>query len=488
MTRIVACSTLATATVIGWALVAHAQTRPTTRPAPPAAGVTTRPVAGATTTAAAATSKPTVIAVTPSPADAAKIEDAIKRLSSDAWKERQAAQDTLVTFGELAIARLQDLAAKAEDEEIRTRAGAALRQIEENASVGGSVITVKVKDANPRAVFDLIGKQARCDFPTYPRNLWQQGGVNRGFGGGLPATISMDLERVNFWTAFKEACQKSGVFPQQMGNDRRMTLQQGNSTYWNGPSIVTGPFLIVANRLDYSSSVDLATGGVGQSNFSMSLSAFVEPKVKVVQSSYNVHVMEAVDDKGNSLANNDRNFDSMSSGQQWMWNLSARLNYPQKNPGTKLARFRGAVKFQVQTKSDTLDVSDILTAKNKTVTVAGRRMLIKEVKKNGSEQFDVQMTIYRDGMSQADWNMLQYPGYSVRLLDKEGKPLNSQGWGGGGGGNEMNYNWNFSRQTWGGDQDKPGEPYRLLWEIPLETREMNVEFTFKDLTLPKPLQ
>jgi hypothetical protein len=52
----------------------------------------------------------------------------------------------------------------------------------------------------------------------------------------------------------------------------------------------------------------------------------------------------------------------------------------------------------------------------------------------------------------------------------------------------MNYNWNFSRNSWGGDDQKPGEPYRLIWEIPLETRETTVDFSFKDLMLPKPLQ
>ena len=455
---------------------------PTTRPvggATTKAAASTNPAAGATTKAVVADAPPVLTS-----ADVAKLEAAIKALNSDAWKERQAAQDALVTFGEAAAPRLQELAAKAEDEEVRTRAGAALRQIEENASVGGSIVTVKVKDAKPQDVFALIAKQARCEFPTYPPTLWQQN--VRNFGGGNPAAalITMDLERVNFWTAFKEACQKSGVYPQQIGNDRRMTLQQGVSSYWNGPSVVSGPFLIVANRVDHQRSIDFANPGNVQNNFTMALSAFSEPKVKVVQSSYNVAIAECVDDKGNSLAATDRVYDGMSSGQQWMWNLSARLKYPAQNPGTKIAKFRGSVKFMVQTKSETLDVADVLTVKNKTVNVAGRRILIKEVKKNG-EQYDVQMTIYRDGMSQQDWNVLQYPGYSVRLLDKEGKSLNSQGWGGGGGGTEMNYNWNFSRNTWGGDQQKPGEPHRLVWEIPLETREMNVEFTFKDLPLPQ---
>lgn len=412
----------------------------------------------------------------PSTQSAQKIETAIAALSSDKWKDRQTAQDLLISFGEDVVPRLRLLADNDGDEEVRTRAGAALRQIEENGLVGPSLITLHVKDAKPQEVFAQIGKQSRSEFPTWPRNLFQQNNNN--------ATITMDLDRVNFWVAFKEACQKGGVFPQQIGNDRRMTLQQGSNTYWNGPSVTSGPFLIVANRLYRSNSVDLANPGIVQHDFNMSLSAFAEPKVKVVQSSYNVHVEEAVDDKGNSLVNTNRMYDGMSSGQQWMWNLTASLNYPEKEAaGKKIARFKGSVKFLVQTKSETLDVPDVLTVKNLQKTVANRRMLIKEVKKNG-EQYEAQMTLYRDSMSQADWNSMQNPGYSVRLLDKDGRALSANGWGGGGGGNEMTYTWNFTRNSWGGDEGKVGEPHRLMWEIPLETRETNVSFEFKDLPLP----
>jgi hypothetical protein len=92
--------------------------------------------------------------------------------------------------------------------------------------------------------------------------------------------------------------------------------------------------------------------------------------------------------------------------------------------------------------------------------------------------------MYRDGMSANDWNAMEYPYYAVRLLDKDGRQLGSNGWGGGRAQNEANYQWTFSRDAWGGDNDKPGEPYRLLWEIPLETRDIRASFDFKDIPLP----
>src|SRR5207248_1734267 len=159
-----------------------------------------------------------------------------------------------------------------------------------NALVGPSTITLKFKDAKPQDVFAQVARQARTEFQTSPANLWQTS----------TAPVTLDLERVNFWTAFKEVCQKTGVYPQQGNNDRRMTLQQmpGGNTFWNGPSVVSGPFLIVANRIYRSNSVDLANPANVQHDFNIALTAFSEPKLRIIQSSYYANVEEAVDEKG----------------------------------------------------------------------------------------------------------------------------------------------------------------------------------------------
>jgi hypothetical protein len=399
----------------------------------------------------------------------------IKQLSADTWKERQTAQEKLVGMGDDAVPVLKELVNKSEDEEIRTRAGAALRQIEENGRTGPSFVTIKVKDASPEEVFAQIARQSRCELPTMPKNLWKMGGFNA-------PRLTMEMERVPFWTAFKEACNQAGVYP-QMGNERQLTLHRGNSSQWNGPTVVSGPFMIVANRVFRSNSVELATPQNVQHQFEVSLSAFAEPKIKVLQSGYEVKLEEAVDDAGNSLVPDGAFGDGISSGQQWMWSMTARLKYPDA-PGKTIKRLKGSSRFVVQAKSERLDVPEVLSTKNLTKIVAGRRILLKEVKKNG-DQYEVSMTIYRDALTQAQWNAVQNPGYSVKLLDKEGRALSSHGWGGGGGGSEMSFTWNFSRNRFGAaGEDAPGEAYRLVWDIPVETREMSVSFEFKDLPLP----
>ena len=216
----------------------------------------------------------------------------------------------------------------------------------------------------------------------------------------------------------------------------------------------------------------------------LTLTAFAEPKVKVIQSSYNVRVDQADDENGNSLLADAGRSYGMSSGQQWMWNLQARLNYPEKNAGQRIKIFKGSIKFLVQLQSETVEIEDVLTAKSVEKRLAGRRLLFKQAKKQNENQYEVQVTVFRDGLGQQEWNAMQGNTNGIKLVDKEGKAFSSQGWGSSSDGSKMEYTWNFGRQNFGGEDGKPGEPHRLVWEVPTETREMDVPFVFKDLRLP----
>src|SRR3954469_5997985 len=70
---------------------------------------------------------------------AADMEKWITQLTSDDWKERQQALERLVALGDDAVPRLNILADAADDGEVRTRAAAAIRQIEENRIAGTSL-------------------------------------------------------------------------------------------------------------------------------------------------------------------------------------------------------------------------------------------------------------------------------------------------------------------------------------------------------------
>lgn len=468
---------LALAALVAVAGALRAADKPTTRPAATQPATAAAAATGPRATAAGTATRPAPAAEPAKPLDpaqAAKIDQLVAQLSSDVFRERQQAQEKLVAIGRDALPTLHRLADSRAQEEVRSRARAAIRRIEDNAMVGGTRVTLKLSNVTPKEAFEQLGKQCKYDFPTFPPTLWEQ---ERNWN-----PVSVDFDNVPFWTALKELCGKSGVFPQPYGNNNRMTLHRGGGmNYWSGPTQVSGPFLVCANRIQRTNSVDLAAPDNIQKEFYVQFTILAEPKVRVIQSDNQIDIKEAVDDRGNSLLSTDRSYYGMG-GQAWMWNMSARLNYPD-NAGKKIARLRGEVKFVLQVQAESLDVPDILTAKNIEKTVAGRQFLIKECKANG-ENYELQMTVFRGGMSDADWNAIQNPGAAMKLVDKSGRALSMHGWGGSNDGRKMDYTWNFSRQQWGGEAGKPGEPHRLTWEIPTETRDTVATFEFKDLPLP----
>src|SRR5581483_11734688 len=76
----------------------------------------------------------------------------IEQLSSRTYHERQTAQDELVKRGEAARSALQKLAASSANEEVRTAAGAVLARIDAEEANAPTLITLHVKDADPRVV------------------------------------------------------------------------------------------------------------------------------------------------------------------------------------------------------------------------------------------------------------------------------------------------------------------------------------------------
>jgi hypothetical protein len=108
-----------------------------------------------------------------------------------------------------------------------------------------------------------------------------------------------------------------------------------------------------------------------------------------------------------------------------------------------------------------------------TKVVAGRRFTLKEVRKQGN-QYVAMLTLYRAGWTPNEWNYMMYPQQTFRMVDGRGVPLMRLGNGNSGGGvDQMDIDIQFQRQNWNGTENA-GEPVKLLWEVPVETKEVSV--------------
>src|SRR4051812_28033025 len=79
-----------------------------------------------------------------------EVDTLIHQLSSDNWRQRQAAQERLVVLGDEAREPLARAAKEGADDETRSRAESALAQIDENQAIGPSIITLHLKNIAPQ--------------------------------------------------------------------------------------------------------------------------------------------------------------------------------------------------------------------------------------------------------------------------------------------------------------------------------------------------
>jgi hypothetical protein len=418
------------------------------------------------------------------------IDQAIAQLASDDWRTRQQATQRLIQLAEDALPRLEKVAASAEDDEVRTRAAAAVAQIEENRLIGTSMISLHLKDVPAGQAFAELAKQARAPLPGDPPALLNQKSGPR---------VSLDVDHRPFWDVMQTLCAQTGLEPAPITRHNRelgLGLTPGDAEWMDKPIALAGPLLIRADRITRISTLQLKPPRDVAREFTISLTVYAEPKLRVLDYSGTLTLDEAVDEKGNSLIPppedgvnaNVEVFGNQRDGTTSRWEVGATLHYP-KGTGRKIARLRGSTALHVQTKSATLEVP-IAGAKNVTRVLDGVRVGVKHLDATRCD-----LVVHRDGRSDAEWygvRMQLYAGHA-ELLDDRGQVAarnqNSLDTDESNDGQRMDLKIRFAREP-GEDGSKDGkkrslsEATKLVWEFPVEIRELSVPFELRDLDIP----
>jgi hypothetical protein len=335
-----------------------------------------------------------------------------------------------------------------------------------------TLLTLKLTDVTQKNAFDEIAKSAHLEFATLPKNLWDK-------TPGPP--ISVDADNQPFWVVMKDACAKSGISLKYATDTPRpqILLSRDNQDWTTYPTVATGPFLVSLIGLHRATTVDMRKPADLQRTFHAKFTVFCEPRFRLLRGSLGAKVDEAVDDKGNSLAPKNAPEEPLNFVTSWVYNLEAKLDYP-KAPGTKITKLRASARFVAQTASETIEFSDPLTSKNVTKTVAGRKIVIKEVRR-ATDEYEATVTFFRGETPQAEWEQTVFPGNALTLMDGDRKTIAARGFGMGGKGDESTFVFKFERDPRG---VRIGKPLKLSWEIPTKTQEIPLNFQFDDLPLP----
>lgn len=386
---------------------------------------------------------------------------------------RQRSENSLVRMGEDARPLLAELLQHSQDLEVTTRAEAAIRRIDENRLYGPSYVTLHLKNVEPSLAVAELSRQAFAPLPVFPDNLLDQ--------GGLPK-VSIDLDREPFWVAMQQFSQQTGLELQQYNETVRLMRGAMRAA---GPTYISGPFLIVANQISRTQTIQLGAGGgpiAMQSDFTLNLFAFSEPKLKVVRSGSSVQLEEAVDDHGNSLipvGPDNRGF--YGGGGGGCWQLFCRLGWPH-NAGRRIKSLKGRTSFTVQTKSQTIRIDNLVSVKDKAEVVNGVPLTVRSFSKSDGG-WELKLSITPDPQNPMGWIQLQQSMMNkLTIVDAQGTALDHRGMSSRGINNDIELNLQFAQSN--RPDGRSGEPLKLLWEFPLETKDLTVSFKFADIPMP----
>ncbi|HEY7117932.1 MAG TPA: hypothetical protein VH475_15200 [Tepidisphaeraceae bacterium] len=342
-----------------------------------------------------------------------------------------------------------------------------------------TTVTLKFDKAPQKDVFDQLARQAGQEFVTQPKDLWTA-------SPGAP--ISIDLKDQPFWVAMKEACGKAGIslkYATDTANPQ-VVLCRDNQDWTKYPTLASGPFLVSLIGLERQSIVDMRKPNDAQRTFFARFSVFCEPRFRLLRGSLSAKVEQAVDDKGNSLVPKEAAADArLNFVTSWVYPIQANLEYPKDGAaaaGTRITTLRASARFVAQTKSQTIEIPDPLTARNVTRDVAGRKIVLKELRRT-TEQYEATVSFARgESIPREQWENTTFPGNALRLVDADGKTIFSHAFGLGGRSDESTYVFKFPREAPG--VSRIGKPVKLIWEIPTQTTDLPLTFEFKDLPVP----
>ncbi len=353
---------------------------------------------------------------------------------------------------------------------------------EANKVLGGpTLITLHLKDATPQ---NIVKEFARVS-----------GVAVRMYYGGLERakTLSIDLENQPFWSAMRELCTLLGATPQPFSGDSTIVLQPGAAGWAGGAMLTLSPLVSLRlSQISHTHTFKLSNEGEGIKAVSDEHSLPIvgmflfDPKVRPLSNPMQVTITGAVDEKGVAITSEPAHAYSQMP-------LMSSLQIPLKwraDMGKKLVRLRGNLKCIVMSKREVWEIPDVLNAKETSKTVRGpdgdEIYTFLGVQKTGN-QYQVRVKIERPQAlihpnQQPDAQQFLYArrdvGRLMKLQDANGRNL---GWQGGGGGDDAIVTHFAELQDAG---EKSEAPQKLILEIPLEFRELEVPFELKDLPLP----
>ncbi len=278
----------------------------------------------------------------------------VEQLGSPRFAEREKASEALARLGAGALPALR-AALDTKDPEVRARAAAVVEKTEALLLTQPTMVTLDIRDRPLTEAVGAIGDQAGIKLALTPEvsPAWQA------------RVTLLETAPLPFWKALDRLC-VAGNLQYNLGMQGSYRSRQPILTLFagrhatSGPISDLGPFRVQVTNLHFQRDVTFAAGPRPSEQFYVQVQVAAEPRLSVSEAG-KIQVLEAVDDRGQSLLLPDGGISTRQSAYFGMspgptLQMQVHLKRPTQ-PGATIRKLRGTIPLAVATrKADPLVV------------------------------------------------------------------------------------------------------------------------------------
>jgi hypothetical protein len=408
------------------------------------------------------------------------VEELIEQLGSNSATTRGLAEKELQRRGEPVVPQLAAAIDKTAESQLRASASGVLAEIRRQSLTLPTLITLDVKDATVKDVFERIARQAGARVAASSDDPWQK---------LADRTVTLNVKNEPYWNVMKDLLPKFGLVQLDRSRGNSMEFMLGSGPRFSGPSYLSGPFLIVATNVRQSKEIDLSLPAEKQPAAKISITAqvHVEPKIHLLGHDFEPKLDEFVDDAGHSLVSDERAFqtpfDTTPTGPRFGFILPVADVAGRTN---RVSKLKGSIRAFLLVKSDTIDVPDLLHSAgvtrqkgewNLTVEeISPARIRVQAVSNRPATKFPPggkgPMPQWLPGFDPRDVHVVDATGREVETRS----PSYSRG-------STSRWQHEFRLEGAAAAAGANG-PLTLFWDFPVEWKEIRIPFELKDIPLP----
>jgi hypothetical protein len=422
-------------------------------------------ISAARLTSLAVAAPATAPTTTPSTAPTSPhIDSLLSQLSSPDWRIRERCIRELSGLGEAIGPRIQQFLRSTTNIEARDRAMVILAELEMQRRLGPIRVSLDLHNTTPQEAFAQLSQQGHILIRARRESLWS----SRDF-----SPVTLTLKDVPFWQAMKSICVETGLKPFYEGNDGdALVLMPDLPGDMKSRHVQSGAFTIMLSSLGHRRSF-AANADDKTDDVEVLLSFFVDPRWRVTDYPGKTNFSAAIDEAHPLPAAEPMVMQGFAERSP-MWLMRGMLHSVPIG-AKQFGKLSGNFSITIVELSEPRQIKDILKATGRSIRNGAQALQLTSIEKEGTN-YRLKCVLTRGGLTQQSWRG-EMENHGIQLLDSQGRSLRRTELQAQENGDAVSYELAF--MTTNRDQ----EPATLVWQVPLEPRELVIPFEFKDVAV-----